>query len=691
MKNKLLLILTNPLFLSLVLTVVLIILLPPFFAKYKIDLLKKEKSIQSNSIHYCDLNSDGYSEEINILKGFENRTLIIVREKGVIVDQWSFKGTLTMTNLFFGDFNNDGFKEVYILTIYQNKILLNSFSPLENKRYIIDKEVDPFYPKNGERTSGLRYCNLIDMDYDGFKELIFAFSAGFSKAPRRIYSYNIANDTLYKSPKSCSVVEKVKFVKSEEDQKSFFAVSTAAVGNCDSLANLTDRHTWLKVIDKKLQFIFDPIKIGYYPSALSVLPIKINNEFYLGALNIYFGNEKHPCSITLYDLEGKKIKEKNFPYTDEWSSARLINKGDDYDNIFIFKENGLIEEIDENLNFIKKQKVFEINNNKPQMLDIDLDDEEEFVFHNDGKEKITILRNDFSDPILIDVPGNNGLHYSSVVLNGKEKPQLFLRFDQYSYYYNYYKNPLYNFQYLFYALIYLGIFIIVFLLQKAEKYRVEHKYKAEKKIAELQIKSIKNQTDPHFTLNIINSIGSLFAKQDTEKANYVFGKYSKLLRSTILSSDQILTTLDDEIEYVENYLSLEQFRFKDGFDFNVDIEENINGETKIPKMLIHTFVENSLKHGIKHLKERGKLVISVSNDTNTYQIKIKDNGIGRTKAKEINSFGTGKGLEIMNQILDLYYTLEKVKINYNFEDLRSKDDESEGTEVLIKIPIFNLK
>jgi len=77
-------------------------------------------------------------------------------------------------------------------------------------------------------------------------------------------------------------------------------------------------------------------------------------------------------------------------------------------------------------------------------------------------------------------------------------------------------------------------------LQKAQKYRAERKFIAEKKIAKLQIKSIKNQTDLHFTLNIINSIGSLFAKQDTEKANYVFGKYSKLLRQKLLTPIRLL-------------------------------------------------------------------------------------------------------------------------------------------------------
>ncbi len=690
MKNKLLLIFTNPLFLSLVLTIILLLILPPFFPKYNIDLNKKEKRAPNDYTHYCDLNSDGFSEQISIMQGYENRTSILVREKGVTVDQWSFRGNLTMQNLFFGDFNNDGLKEVFLFTIFENKILLNCFNPFENAKYIEDKHVDYFYPKNGEKTCSPDYFKLIDLSDDFTNEFVFSINTGFSIFPRRMYSYNFVKDTLYKSLQSCSNFRNVMFVNEFPDEPPLFYVSTDAVGNCDSVAIFSDQFSWLKVFDKNLKFKFEPIKVGYYPPSLSVLPININNKVFLVALNIYFGKENHPCSIALYDLDGKKIKEKNFPYVSEWYSARLINKGNDYNKIFVFKENGSIEEIDENLNFIKEKEVMEIQQNKPINIDLDLDHEDELVFHNRDQEKLTILRNDFSDPMVVDVSGNNSLHYCDVILKGNEKPQLFLRFDNYSYYDEYYHNPLYKFQYLIYGLIYLGVFVVLFLLQKVEQYRVEHKYKAEKKISELQIKSIKNQTDPHFTLNVINSIGSLFAKQDTEKANYIFGKYSKLLRSTILSSDQILTTIDDEVEYVENYLSLEQFRFKEGFDFKIEKEESINGKVKIPKMLIHTFVENAIKHGIKHLEERGKLEVSISNGNAEYEIKIIDNGIGREKAKEINTFGTGKGLEIMNQILDLYYTLEKIRITYKIKDLTNQQNESLGTEVLIKIPIFNV-
>ena len=689
MKNKFLFILTNPLFLSLILTLILLITLPPLFSKYKIELLKKEKNASLRFNQYCDLNNDGYSEEIVITKSYKSRTNILVSEKGKVINQWNFTGNLSMPKLFFGDFNNDGLKEIFLFTIFKNKILLNCFNPFENKRYIIDKYIDDFYPKNGEEGCTMTYCSLIDLNEDKKKELVFAFSPGYSLYPRKLFYYNFENDSLHKSPESRSPLEKISVVTDPTDKIPYFLISAnSAVGNGDSNDVYTDYHTWLMVFKKDLTFKFEPVKIGYYPSNLHVATLKINNKLFLIALNIYFGKENIPCSIALYDFNGNKIREKEFPYTTGWQTARLfVNNG----QIFLLKKTGSIEKVDRNLNFTNKQKILDTFHQPFIKIDIDLDNEKEFIFYHRNQEKITILRNNFSDPVIVDTPGSNGIQYCSVILNGKNKPLLFLNLGNYSFYYNYYKNPYYNIRFLFYGLIFFGIWGFLFVLQKAQKYRAEHKFLTEKKIAELQIKSIKNQTDPHFTLNIINSIGSLFAKQETEKANYIFGKYSKLLRSTIINSDKIITTLDDELDYVENYLSLEQFRLKDGLNIEINKDEGINGEIKIPKMLIHTFVENSVKHGIKHLEGKGKILISISKGNDLYKIKILDNGVGRKKAKEYAAFSTGKGLEILDKILDLYFTLEKVKISYEFKDLGNEGTNLSGTEVLIKIPILNLK
>ncbi len=685
MKNRILLIVTNPLTLSLIFTIVLIYFLPDLFPKYKADLIKKEKVSPKVFYYYCDLDSDGYSEEISLDTALENRIIIIVKTKGTIVDQWAFKGQLNMTEPFFGDFNNDRLKEIFLFSIDKNDILLNCINPFEKKSYLIDRFIDKFYRKNNERNSGLTYCELNDLNKDQTKEFIFAFTAGYSVSPRKLYSYNFASDSLSKSSNGCmSMLE----IHSLFNHSTLFIPATHAVGNCDSSSIYSDYFTWLTVFDKDLNFKFEPIKIGNYPSDLGVKPIKIGNHNLLAALNLHSGNNNHKSSIALYDFSGIKIKEREITYSKDWEWAKLLSNND-AEKIYLLRKNGNIEQLNDNLNFEVKYRILPFVQPHFKKIDCDLDNSDEFIFHHQALEKVTILQNDLEDPVVFDITGNTEHYYTGILLAGLEKPKLNLRFENYSYFFEYYKNQYYNFKFLFYSLIYLGIFGFLFALQKAQKYRAEQKFIAEKKIAELQMKSIKNQMDPHFTLNIINSIGSLFSKQETEKANYIFGKYSKLLRNTILNSDQIITTLNDELDYVENYLSLEKFRLKNELVFEIKLDDDINGEVKIPKMLIHTFVENSIKHGIKHLEGNGNILISVSNGLDLYTIKITDNGIGRNKSKEFSTFSTGKGLEILNQILDLYYNLEKVKIIYKIKDLESEDTKSSGTEVLINIPILN--
>ena len=190
MKNKLFFILTSPLFLSIVLTTVLFIALPPLFLKYKIDLIKKIKTGGTSPIEYCDLNNDGFSEKITIVKSYSNRTGIIVLDKGEVIDHWNFNGIMAMSSLFYDDFNNDGLKEIFLFTIFENKILLNCFNPYENKKYITDKYIADFYPKNGEKSCVPHYIELLDLNNDKKKELVFAFSTGYSLYPRKFFYYN---------------------------------------------------------------------------------------------------------------------------------------------------------------------------------------------------------------------------------------------------------------------------------------------------------------------------------------------------------------------------------------------------------------------------------------------------------------------------------------------------------------------
>ena len=243
--------------------------------------------------------------------------------------------------------------------------------------------------------------------------------------------------------------------------------------------------------------------------------------------------------------------------------------------------------------------------------------------------------------------------------------------------------------------LFVNFFILILFLATGyfwmQNRRKQHlkKEETERQISELQLKTIRSQMDPHFTFNALNSISSVIYKEDKEKAYRYFTKFSKLVRSSLEDSDRISRSLDEEIEFTKNYLDLEKIRFGDQFEYSFHINNDVNMDTMVPKMIIHNYAENAVKHGLKHKENNRMLNIDISIEDSTLNIVVEDNGVGRQQAGLLNEFSTGKGLRIMNNIYDLYFNLYKVRINQNLEDLVDDEGNGIGTRVALRIPIKN--
>ena len=425
------------------------------------------------------------------------------------------------------------------------------------------------------------------------------------------------------------------------------------------------------VFTKTMDFKFEPIKIGYYSSFSKAISYTIDNRNLFIVLNAYQGADKHPVILSIYNPDCSKVAERKFPYSyNEWHNASLYFDGNENHGYFyLIKINNIVQKYDNKLNLVDTKQLPPIQGTEYALFDLDGDGNDELIFVSKDLNNLILSRNDFSNFTIAHCPGAGDIDHFSLKIDNSNKRELFAQFKNISYMISYGPNALYYLEYPLYGGIYLCIFGFIILIQKTQKHRTEQKYKTEKQIAELQLKSIKNQIDPHFTFNIINSIGSLFHKQDIDKADYIFGKYSKMLRLTILSSDKIFTTLSEELDYVRTYIELEQFRQDNKFDWEFNIDKNVNLNLNIPKMLIHTFVENSIKHGLRHIEKDGLLSILVTSEIEEYSIKITDNGIGRIVSQQLLRNNTGKGLQILDQILDLYYDLKKVRITYIIKDI----------------------
>ena len=688
MIKKVITLLVHPISLTILFGSLIILAFPSLFNKYNAVLIEQRNNVNDRQIQYSDLDFNNNSEMILYLQRWDKYFSTVVYKDDKVLGQWDFGGEKILTlGKIDGDIDNDGLNEIFIFSLRRDSILFSCLNPLMKKFYAKDIFLSHQKKFNNTADCVIRICDLYDNDKDGFKELYLSVISGFNAKiySRKMACYDFKNEKLFTSPQSCiDYIEPIAFDLNSDGKKEFFS-STHSPNNCDSTQNYTDKYSWLVVLDSRMNFLFTPQIIGFAPSYQSIKPIIIEGKPHLAVLNLYYGTGNYPSTISYYNASGERIKERKIDYDYSMEHAYLtLDNVSNPSTLFLVDGYGQVRIIDKELQFDDYSRIHGNQVITSITEDIDNDGKKEIVYIDSDKSSLVIARHDFSDYNKIPIPKNSVLGFVSEV-KGNKNYNVYIECDLNGFYIQYGKNILYYLKYLIYASIYLFIYLIAFVISNEQKKIIERKHIAEKKIAQLQIKSIKNQIDPHFTLNILNSIGSLFNKKNTKTANLLFGKYSKLLRNTILNSDKIKTTIKDEIEYVKDYLDLEKYRLTDRFEYSITINENVNVEHEIPKTLFHTFIENAVKHSISNIKENGKISLKIESDNEFYQVRITNNGLAQSKHKKHQIESTGMGLIILDEILELFFSLERVKITYNTNNFVSNADNE--TEVLINIPI----
>jgi LytS/YehU family sensor histidine kinase len=198
--------------------------------------------------------------------------------------------------------------------------------------------------------------------------------------------------------------------------------------------------------------------------------------------------------------------------------------------------------------------------------------------------------------------------------------------------------------------------------------------------------SILRQFDPHFTFNVISSVGSVIMKGSREAAYDYIVALSGLLRSSIADGSIMIRTLSAEIDFVKRYCELQKLRFRERFTYSVDISEGTDMQRQLPKMTIQTFVENSVKHGIENRKEGGTVGVRVGSLNGALLIVVSDNGVGRNVAAASGIKGFGQGIRTIERIFEFMNRFNREKAGFEIHDLSDPSGNAAGTEIRIIIP-----
>jgi len=236
------------------------------------------------------------------------------------------------------------------------------------------------------------------------------------------------------------------------------------------------------------------------------------------------------------------------------------------------------------------------------------------------------------------------------------------------------------------SLIYLAYRLRLSQVRREERFKSEYS----QQLAEVEMKALKAQMNPHFIFNSLNSIHWYIVKSEPEKASQYLTKFSKLIRIILENSNHKIVSLEMELEAMRLYIELEALRFFGKFEYTIDVDRNLQPMiVGVPPLVVQPFIENAIWHGLLHKDEPGRLDIKIKKCEEGVQFAITDNGIGRTEAAGLKSKSANKdksyGIKITRDRL-LMLNKESKSPVFEIYDLRDEGGAARGTKVIVKVP-----
>lgn len=201
-----------------------------------------------------------------------------------------------------------------------------------------------------------------------------------------------------------------------------------------------------------------------------------------------------------------------------------------------------------------------------------------------------------------------------------------------------------------------------------------------------ELNFLQSQMNPHFLFNTLNAIMVVCTINNYSDVKEIIKYLSKLLRR-LLSWKEDIVTLEEELMFLEMYLKIEKFRFRDKFEYELNIDSKAL-QYRIPKMSIQPLVENACKHGIQAVEGKGMVKVSALISDGYLRLFVQDNGKGMEPEKlsdlwasiqSENPPGTSTGIRNVYRRLVLYYD-DLARFN-----MLSQPDQ--GTTLSIELPI----
>lgn len=197
-------------------------------------------------------------------------------------------------------------------------------------------------------------------------------------------------------------------------------------------------------------------------------------------------------------------------------------------------------------------------------------------------------------------------------------------------------------------LVNLGFSGLKFYFEHVKLY--EQHLVLQKEHIETQLQALRAQINPHFMFNVLNHIHILIQK-DSDLASSLLIKYSNILRYQLYGSDKEKVKIEDEINFMNNYIEVEKYRWENILEVNTNWKIE-NNSTQIPPLLLITFIENAFKYVSRSKSQKGYINIRLEQNKKELIFEV-ENSRSFIKQKIISD--SGMGLENLRRRLELLY------------------------------------
>lgn len=202
-------------------------------------------------------------------------------------------------------------------------------------------------------------------------------------------------------------------------------------------------------------------------------------------------------------------------------------------------------------------------------------------------------------------------------------------------------------------------------------------------LTEAELRALRAQVNPHFLFNSLNTIADLIITNPANAERMTL-RLATIFRHVLAQTDRQFTTLNEEFDFLRSYLQIEQERFGDRLNVSMRLDPALAHEM-IPTLLLQPIVENAMKHGLASKGGKGLLQISATQQGNSIELLVSDNGIGYRNQQ---AYITRSGSSPSPVGVGLTNTATRLQTIYgNRASLNIESAPMEGCRVLISYPL----